>query len=253
MNKVILKALRKLLIGKEHSHCNSIFVFTDIDYSGSNNIVLVSVEVTSENESFWGDILYWHAYGIIQESLNMLGYDKVLTFHKHIIISSFIFNGYDISIDDIVLPDNEINNAIKTFSEQHSELQVKTPNGNIIKINCDYEINDFHSEDTGLYIDLTSNITNIFINQKEVDELPEPILRGICFSLTYRMDSMSEWISDELYIELDPVFCLQDSDRYVSANIDFNSVFGEFIENEQDPNENGWKLTLDKYIRESNF
>jgi hypothetical protein len=183
----------------------------------------------------------------------MLGYNDEFTYEDHFLTSSFTFNGHEISKDDVVLPDNELIMAMETLSEKYSELQVKTPNGNIIKIDCDYEINSYYNDDMGLYIDLTSNIINIFINEMEVDELPEPILKGICFSLTYNMDSISEWLGDEFYDKLNPVLCLQGSDRYVSANIDFNSVFGELVENELDPNENGWKLTLDKYIRESNF
>jgi hypothetical protein len=103
----------------------------------------------------------------------------------------------------------------------------------------------------GIYNDLYGSITNIWINDIEIFELPENIAKSICYSLSYENDRMMEWLGDTFWVEYNPVFCLNEGDYYVSGMVLFNQILDEFYEPSMSKYISSWKKGLDEFIERS--
>jgi len=248
MNKIGLKAINKLLSGKKHTHCNCEFVFSN--FFTIEESLFVDVEVTGP-ESYLGRKLHFDAWEIIDESWMMLGFESTLRLDKNLIYLDFTYNGNKIYRNDIEVS-YSLNEAVITqLKARYGELTIKTPAGNELQIACVYEMVDTNMDGEGIYNDLYGSITNIWINDIEIFELPENIAKSICYSLSYENDRMMEWLGDTFWVEYNPVFCLNEGDYYVSGMVSFNQILDEFYEPSMSKYISSWKKGLDEFIEKS--
>ena len=248
MNKIGLKAIDKLLSGKKHHHCNCEFVFSN--FFTIEESLFVDVEVTGP-KAYVGRKLYFDASDIITESWKMLGFESELRLERNLIFSDFTYNGFKLYKNDIEIPSSLDEQVMEQLDTRYGEMSIKTPAGNHLHIACDYEMADTIIDNGGIYVDLYGSITNIWINNVEIFELPESIAESICYSLSYENDRMMEWLGDSFWVVYNPVLCLSEGDYFVSARVEFNQTLDEFSEPSMSLHNSNWKKELDEFIEKS--